>query len=63
MSDFDLADCMDRYRALVTDRPERLRNPDDDICEILLGDHQIDHRKEVPNAVTPTTTGEQRSTR
>jgi ADP-ribose pyrophosphatase len=45
MSDFDLADCMERYRALVTDRPERFRNPDGDIYEILLDDQQIDRAR------------------
>src|SRR5437867_10164942 len=45
MSDFDLADCMDRYRALVSDRPERFRNPDGDIYEILLDEQQIDRAR------------------
>jgi ADP-ribose pyrophosphatase len=36
MSDFDAADCLDRYRALVRDRPDRFTNPDGDIYQILL---------------------------
>jgi hypothetical protein len=45
MSDFDLADCLDRYRGLVSDRPERFKNPDGDIYEILLDDQQIDRAR------------------
>src|SRR5437899_73629 len=39
------ADSMDRYRALVRDRPERFRNPDGDIYEILLDEQQIDRAR------------------
>jgi ADP-ribose diphosphatase len=42
MSDFDPADCMDRYRALVRERPDRFANPDGHIYEILLDPAQID---------------------
>jgi ADP-ribose pyrophosphatase len=45
MSDFDPADCMDRYRALVRERPNRFTNPDGDIYEILLDQHLIDRAR------------------
>ena len=45
MSDFDPSDCLDRYRALVRDRPERFTNPDGDIYEILLDEHQIERAR------------------
>ncbi len=45
MRDFDPADCMDRYRALVRERPERFTNPDGDIYEILLDEHHIEHAR------------------
>src|SRR5438552_5824150 len=45
MSDFDPADCLDGYRALVRDRPERFTNPDGDIYEILLDEHQIERAR------------------
>jgi ADP-ribose pyrophosphatase len=42
MSDFDTADCLARYRALVRDRPDRFTNPDGDIYEILHEDSAIE---------------------
>lgn len=45
MSDFDAADCLDRYRALVRDRPDRFINPDGDIYQILLDDPAIERAR------------------
>ncbi len=45
MSDFDTADCLDRYRALVRDRPDRFTNPDGDIYQILLEDSAIERAR------------------
>jgi ADP-ribose pyrophosphatase len=45
MSDFDLADCLARYRALVRERPERFGNPAGDIYEILFGADEIDRAR------------------
>jgi hypothetical protein len=43
MSDFDRADCLERYFALVRARPERFANPPGDIYEILLEPGRIEH--------------------
>jgi ADP-ribose pyrophosphatase len=45
MSDFDPADCMDRYRALVARRPERFTNPGGHIYQILLDQEGIDRAR------------------
>ena len=45
MSEFDPSDCLDRYRALVRDRPEQFTNPDGDIYEILLDEHEIERAR------------------
>jgi len=45
MSDFDPADCLARYRALVRDRPDRFTNPDGDIYEILHEDSAIERAR------------------
>jgi ADP-ribose diphosphatase len=45
MSDFDSADCLERYLALVRERPGRFTNPDGDIYEILLDLPQIDRAR------------------
>jgi ADP-ribose pyrophosphatase len=45
MSDFDSTDCLDRYLALVRDRPERFINPDGEICEILLDPQLMDRAR------------------
>jgi ADP-ribose pyrophosphatase len=45
MSDFDSADCLDRYRALVRGRPDRFTNPDGDIYQILLEDSAIERAR------------------
>jgi ADP-ribose pyrophosphatase len=45
MGDFDPADCLDRYRTLVRERPERFANPAGDIYEILLDAPQIDRAR------------------
>jgi ADP-ribose pyrophosphatase len=42
MRDFDAADCLARYRALIRERPECFTNPEGDVYEILLEDHLID---------------------
>ena len=42
MSDFDAADCLARYRALVRAQPECFANPAGDIYEILLDDERIE---------------------
>jgi ADP-ribose pyrophosphatase len=43
MSDYDAADCLARYFALVRQRPERYVNPPGDIYEILLDRERIAH--------------------
>ena len=43
MSDFDAADCLERYFALIRQRPERYVNPPGDIYEILLEPERIAH--------------------
>jgi ADP-ribose pyrophosphatase len=45
MSDFDSADCLERYLALVRERPDRFTNPDGDIYEILLDTPRIDRAR------------------
>jgi ADP-ribose pyrophosphatase len=45
MSDFDSAACMQRYRALVGERPDQFTNPPGDIYEILLDDAQIERAR------------------
>jgi ADP-ribose pyrophosphatase len=45
MSDFDSADCLARYLALVRERPDRFTNPDGDIYEILLDPPQMDRAR------------------
>lgn len=45
MSDFDTADCLGRYRALVRDRPDRFTNPDGDIYHILLDESAIERAR------------------
>jgi ADP-ribose diphosphatase len=45
MSDFDPADCMDRYRALVREQPDRFTNPDGDIYEILFDEERIEQAR------------------
>jgi ADP-ribose pyrophosphatase len=45
MSDFDSADCLERYLALVRERPDRFTNPDGDIYEILLDLPQMDRAR------------------
>jgi len=45
MSDFDSADCLQRYLALVHERPDRFTNPDGDIYEILLDPPRIDRAR------------------
>ena len=45
MSDFDSADCLARYLALVRERPDRFTNPDGDIYEILLDTPQMDRAR------------------
>jgi len=45
MGDFDPADCLDRYRTLVREQPERFANPPGDIYEILLDAPQIDRAR------------------
>ena len=45
MSDFDSADCLERYLALVHERPDRFTNPDGDIYEILLDPPRIDRAR------------------
>jgi ADP-ribose pyrophosphatase len=45
MNDFDSADCLTRYRALVRDRPECFANPEGDIYQILFDDHLIDRAR------------------
>jgi ADP-ribose pyrophosphatase len=45
MSDFDPADCLDRYFALVRERPERFTNPDGEIYEILLDPPRMDRAR------------------
>lgn len=45
MGEFDSADCMDRYRTLVGERPERFVNPRGDIYEILLDQPRIDRAR------------------
>src|SRR5262245_49231806 len=42
MSDFDAASCLERYRALVRERPDQFTNPPGEIYEILLDAKQID---------------------
>jgi ADP-ribose diphosphatase len=41
MSDFDSADCLARYRALIGERPHDFTNPDGEIYRILLDDEGI----------------------
>ena len=45
MSDFDSAACMERYLALVRERPDQFTNPPGDIYEILLDDEQVEHAR------------------
>jgi ADP-ribose diphosphatase len=45
MSEFDSTDCLDRYLALVRERPERFMNPDGEICEILLDSQRMDRAR------------------
>ena len=45
MSDFDSADCLERYLALVRERPDRFTNPDGDIYQILLDTPQMDRAR------------------
>jgi ADP-ribose pyrophosphatase len=45
MSDFDSADCLQRYLALVRERPDRFTNPAGDIYEILLDTTQMDRAR------------------
>jgi ADP-ribose pyrophosphatase len=45
MVDFDPADCMNRYRALVREQPDRFANPDGDIYEILFDDERIERAR------------------
>jgi ADP-ribose pyrophosphatase len=45
MSEFDTADCLNRYRALVREQPDRFINPDGDIYEILLDDERIERAR------------------
>jgi ADP-ribose pyrophosphatase len=45
MSDFDSADCFERYLALVHDRPDQFANPDGAIYEILLDPSRIDRAR------------------
>jgi ADP-ribose pyrophosphatase len=45
MSDFDSADCLNRYRTLVRERPDRFTNPDGDIYKILFDDSGIERAR------------------
>jgi ADP-ribose diphosphatase len=45
MSDFDSADCFERYLALVHERPDQFANPDGAIYEILLDPPRIDRAR------------------
>jgi len=45
MSDFDAADCLARYRALVRVQPESFANPTGDIYEILLDDERMERAR------------------
>ena len=45
MRDFDSAGCLERYLALVRERPDRFTNPDGDIYEILLDAPQMDRAR------------------
>jgi len=45
MSDFDSADCLARYLALVRERPDRFTNPAGDIYQILLDTPQMDRAR------------------
>src|SRR5436190_7178644 len=45
MTDFDPAGCMNRYRALIREQPDRFINPDGDIYAILFDDARIDRAR------------------
>lgn len=45
MNDFDREACLERYFALVQERPERFVNPPGDIYEILLDPERIEHAR------------------
>jgi ADP-ribose pyrophosphatase len=45
MSDFDAADCLERYFALVRERPDQFENPEGAIYEILLDSSRIDRAR------------------
>jgi len=45
MSDFDSADCFERYLALAREKPDQFANPDGSIYEILLDSSRIDRAR------------------
>jgi len=45
MSDFDSADCLERYFSLVDEHPDRFENPPGEIYEILLDPPRIDRAR------------------
>jgi ADP-ribose diphosphatase len=45
MSDFDAADCLARYRALIRAQPDQFVNPSGDIYEILLDDQPMERAR------------------
>ena len=45
MSDFDSADCLERYLALAHERPDQFSNPSGDIYEILLDTPRMDRAR------------------